>query len=477
MILDLFAGPGGWSEGLRMLGHSEIGVEWDEAACKTAEAAGHRRVQADVAKLSPEAFTSQMAGWDGCTVDGLIASPPCQAWSMAGKGGGRRDVEHVVACAIEIAAGNDTRAEHAAKCEDERSMLVVEPLRWALALCPKWIAMEQVPPVLELWTLFAQLLGGHGYNCWVGVLEAERYGVPQTRERAILMAHRERPVQPPRATHQRYVPGEPQRHDITFDGEVLPWVSMAEALGWDDGRAYRLARGEGMLERHGERRAVPKNEPAPVVTSKARTAEWVPSHYDCRQTGARPRPVDEPAPAQASQGHMKGRDVWLRANAQKNAAVRAADEPAPTIIGGHSTGERVWLAKRDDRPERKEQGAGNQPRPVDAPATTIDSGLRQAKWTTEQPSTTVAADPRIFPPGHFHRDDKGTNKTGAGVNGHPIRVTVQEASILQSFRPDYPWQGSRSKQFEQIGNAVPPLLAKAVLSQLVEPANEIKEAA
>lgn len=232
-IVDLFAGPGGWSEGLRLLGHSEIGIEWDEAACATAMAAGHHRVCADVANLDPCDF----APADGGLLDGLIASPPCQAWSMAGKGGGRRDVEHVIACALEIAAGNDTRAEHAAKCEDPRSILVVEPLRWALALRPKWIALEQVPPVLELWTLFAQLLGEHGYGTWTGVLSAEQYGVPQTRKRAILMARLHGAVEPPRPTHQRYVKGEPQRHEVTLDGEILPWVSMAQALGWTEGES------------------------------------------------------------------------------------------------------------------------------------------------------------------------------------------------------------------------------------------------
>lgn len=39
MIVDLFAGPGGWDEGLAMLGRRDVvGVEWDESACLTAGA-------------------------------------------------------------------------------------------------------------------------------------------------------------------------------------------------------------------------------------------------------------------------------------------------------------------------------------------------------------------------------------------------------------------------------------------------------
>ena len=76
-IVDLFAGPGGWDEGAAIIGVTNTyGLEFEANACATAEAAGHARMLGDLSAIEPTDYRPAV---------GLIASPPCQAWSMAGK--------------------------------------------------------------------------------------------------------------------------------------------------------------------------------------------------------------------------------------------------------------------------------------------------------------------------------------------------------------------------------------------------------
>ena len=63
------------------------------------------------------------------------------------------------------------------------------------------------------------------------------------------------------------------------------------------------------------------------------------------------------------------------------------------------------------------------------------------------------------------------NRVGNGCNLHPSQNRVmsnREAARLQSFPDDFVFQGSKASQYKQIGNAVPPLLARYV-SSLIKP--------
>lgn len=130
-----------------------------------------------------------------------------------------------------------------------------------------------------------------------------------------------------------------------------------------------------------------------------------------------------------------------------------ASEPAPTLgAAGLATGRDRWTLRSGNTIN----GGDRAERQSDEPSVTVTSRADNCEWVESRPATTVAGDPRIAQP-----DSPGRMENA-------VRVTVEEASILQSFDPAYPWQGSRSAQFQQIGNAVPPLLARAVLAALTE---------
>lgn len=66
----------------------------------------------------------------------------------------------------------------------------------------------------------------------------------------------------------------------------------------------------------------------------------------------------------------------------------------------------------------------------------------------------------LVPPYHKHLWEGGKARVGTLRGGR--RLTVLESALLQTFPPDMVFEGSRSSQYTQIGNAVPPRLAEVI---------------
>lgn len=61
------------------------------------------------------------------------------------------------------------------------------------------------------------------------------------------------------------------------------------------------------------------------------------------------------------------------------------------------------------------------------------------------------------------------NRLGNGCNLHPSQeriISTREGARLQSFKDNFIFYGTKSSQYKQIGNAVPPLLARAIAESL-----------
>lgn len=178
-VLDLFAGAGGLSEGLRQAGFFRTvqAVEMDPEAAATYSL---NHPEADV-------FVGPIQEWlaqgEVPPVDVIIGGPPCQGFSQLGK----QDVE------------------------DERNALWREYAKTIVLARPAYFLVENVAAFLRSpqFEQFSAEFEERGslceYRFQAAILNAADYGAPQARRRAVLIGHRSDLPFPgwPRKTHEK----------------------------------------------------------------------------------------------------------------------------------------------------------------------------------------------------------------------------------------------------------------------------------
>ncbi len=406
--IELFAGAGGAALGLEAAGIEHAALcEWDPDACATLRAAGLGPVvEGDVRDLDAIAAAA------GESCDLLWSSFPCQAWSTAGKRQGARDERNGWPWTVDAID----------------------------RFCPRWFLGENVRGLLNHrggcvyggGTL--DLFGGDPSldcpRCYfdrvilrqlrerfdhVGywLLDAADYGVPQHRRRVILWAG-PAPLEKPVATHG------PRR--------ALSWVSMGQALG------------------------VNLNDPRPAPTIATTDGTGLASSSD----------------------RAKVAQIFKSGVVDSNIAkTKAASEP--------------WRLDLDDSVAIQwavvaagETGCGK-PRGIQHPSPTISTSgnayllkgrcTRAASepWRLDQPSEAVLArDVKGYSGGLARGRSACGASDGMYLATGRRRLTVEECARLQDFPDAHPWQGNSKARYRQIGNAVPPTLARVVADALLQ---------
>lgn len=166
--MDLFAGCGGMTEGLKRAGFKIVAaVEIEKLAAESYRLnhAGVRVWEEDIRRVSGKAMLRELRLRKG-GIDLLTGCPPCQGFSSIRRLNGGKYVR------------------------DGRNDLLFEVLRFVRELRPKTVMLENVPGLQSYWRWpeFNKKLAAMGYKSHWKVLDASKFGVPQRRRRLLFMA-------------------------------------------------------------------------------------------------------------------------------------------------------------------------------------------------------------------------------------------------------------------------------------------------
>jgi DNA (cytosine-5)-methyltransferase 1 len=315
-----------------------------------------------------------------------------------------------------FSSAGSTRSE-----DDERSQLVWSFVDWADELQPRAVTMENVVGMKHVSSSLMDRVTGAfrraGYETKWRVLNAADYGVPQTRERIFVVGVRDDEPTPsrwfPESTHA-------ETPTTTLDGRRLrAWTTVRDAIG------------ELATKNHG-------------VTS---SAAWRSPDEPAATVGASSEMYTDGGAAvltdQINEAHQKAGRRPMRTVDEPATTLRTGTPPA--ILPNHSPQE--LNDKAVSYLQRGESLQKHPPNEPDAPSRVIHANLK-----------------RGVPYGLVRVANHDPPSDKCDVR----RLTVREAARLQSFPDTHVFVGTKTEQYAQVGNAVPPLLMYRLASHLYE---------
>lgn len=185
-VLDLFAGAGGFSLGFHWAGfHTAVAVDLNPNAIETLignfSHLGTTVLHKDLRTFTPHQLESLLVKAGQSTeFDLIIGGPPCQGWSMVGRG--------------KIRSLSETTGRPC-PLKDPRNELYKRFLGFVKHFQPKVAVMENVTGMLShagqnVAELVAENLSKAGYTVTWAKINASEYGVPQFRERLFFVGVR-----------------------------------------------------------------------------------------------------------------------------------------------------------------------------------------------------------------------------------------------------------------------------------------------
>jgi DNA (cytosine-5)-methyltransferase 1 len=467
-VLDLFAGCGGISLGFKSAGYDLCAaLEHDPVAAEShalnffshlgQEERAHHAQARDITRTDPIPFLHEM-GFDdpGRAVDVIVGGPPCQAFARVGRAKLREVAEH----------------PHAF-IKDPRSNLYLRYLQFVRELRPVALLMENVPDVLNhgghnILEEMCEVLESLGYICGYTLLNSVHYGVPQMRERAFLIGYAREiadEVSFPLPTHCHSLPkGYEGSRQVAL--KHLPH-SNRNLLPLPESQARFIQTPEptpGLKPAVTAREAL--QDLPPITGHLEGKLKKGPRRFDRLCPYDTSRPVSEYARLMRSWPGF-GNDVGVHDHVirylPRDYAIFARMNPGDQYPEAHRHAMELFHARLAALAAAGQAPARNSRAYMELWKETVppyDPGKFPNKWRkmeADHPARTLMAHLGKDSYSHIHYD-----------SAQARTISVREAARLQSFPDGFVVIGPMNPGFRQIGNAVPPLMARALAETMLK---------